>query len=237
MVRPKTIPIQPNPTQDLLKSHDFGFPSALFEALNSLIGNKYGGNFLLALQAVYPHHEWHAWRFPQTPAGFWAEPVNQRKYFDWLAKQLDFKSHEDWYHLEKPQIVETGGLALVQNYFRGSIPSAVMSSFPEHKFLPWKFTRVENHFWKTRENRRAFFDWLGQQLGVTRFEDWYQFEAADLLPFGARVVLSLHYKSSIALALSDVYREHQWLDWRFRTPRDRMDAQEFEKSNQSKENS
>ena len=39
--------------------------------------------------------------FNQVPKNFWLNIENQRKYFDWLSNQLNFKSIEDWYKLKK----------------------------------------------------------------------------------------------------------------------------------------
>ncbi len=45
---------------------------------------------------VYPEYDWIPWKFKQVPRGFWADEKNHRKFFDWLAKELNMKTLQDW---------------------------------------------------------------------------------------------------------------------------------------------
>jgi hypothetical protein len=46
--------------------------------------------------------------------------------------------------------------------------------YPEHEWLPWRFSKVPNGFWDDIKNQRDFLDWAGKQLNYKNKEDWYK---------------------------------------------------------------
>jgi hypothetical protein len=188
-----------------------------FSALKSLINNKYDGTFLNLLEAIYPEHEWLPWKFPQAPARFWSQHANQRRYLDWLGNSMGFNSKDDYYKLTKADLTDTGGGALLQNYFKGSIAAMVTAAYPEHKFLPWKFVRLEKRFWETAANRRRFLDWAAAELQVRQAEDWYSISTQQLWNVGGRAIL-MRYSSNLRLLITENYPEHGWVPERFMQP-------------------
>jgi hypothetical protein len=54
--------------------------------------------------------------------------------------------------------------------------------YPNHSWQPTKFATKSRGYWQTTKNQRHFFDKCGESLGVTKFEDWYKFTAAGILP-------------------------------------------------------
>jgi hypothetical protein len=61
------------------------------------------------LMTVYPKHEWLEWRFRAAPQKFWRTVENQRRYMDWMAKQVGVLKMEDWYDIDRSDLVEKGG--------------------------------------------------------------------------------------------------------------------------------
>ena len=49
------------------------------------------------VSSVYPEYEWLPWRFHKTPANYWTDVKNQRKFMDWAGKELGIKDMSDWY--------------------------------------------------------------------------------------------------------------------------------------------
>jgi hypothetical protein len=49
------------------------------------------------LSTVYPEHVWLPWKFDKCPHSYWEDLNNQRKFLDWMGKQLNFKEFSDWY--------------------------------------------------------------------------------------------------------------------------------------------
>lgn len=74
----------------------------------------YDNSHIEALVTLFPHNDWKIWKFNQVPTHFWQQKSNQRKFFENLAKELDYNKFEDWYsisirgtnflHLLKPKI-------------------------------------------------------------------------------------------------------------------------------------
>lgn len=48
----------------------------------------------------------------------------------WLGKKLNFKEMNDWYHVSAADIREHGGSRLLNAYYEGSPPKAVMGLYP-----------------------------------------------------------------------------------------------------------
>jgi len=69
----------------------------------------YQGSPMYALLSVYPEFDWIIWKFNRVPMGFWKDKTNHKKFFDWLGKQLEFKSLEHWYNITKLDINKHGG--------------------------------------------------------------------------------------------------------------------------------
>jgi hypothetical protein len=79
-----------------------------------------------------------------------------------------------------------------------------------------KFERVPKNYWNDRQNRRALFDQLGKQLGVSTLDDWYQVRASHLSAKGAGGFLRRYYQDSLLKALEDIYPEKKWEPWRLK---------------------
>jgi hypothetical protein len=79
---------------------------------SALIGREYNGSVLQFVRAMRPDHEWLIWRFPAVPAGFWQSEKNKQEYLDWVAKQLNVQTMEDWYQVTKKQLDKLYGAYL-----------------------------------------------------------------------------------------------------------------------------
>ena len=59
----------------------------------------YNGSLSKLLSSVYPEYDWLPWKFTVCPLGFWNDIANQRKFTEWVAKELNIKEMEDWYRV------------------------------------------------------------------------------------------------------------------------------------------
>ena len=59
---------------------------------------KYGDTLTLLL-SIYPNYDWLPWKFNSLPKGYWNNKENQLKFTNWISKQLNIKSIEDWYNI------------------------------------------------------------------------------------------------------------------------------------------
>jgi len=69
--------------------------------------------------------------------------------------------------------------------------------------------------WEDINNRLAYFNKLRQYLGGS-LDDLYKTTPSMLLQTGANSLLSL-YRGSVAAAIADTYRDHEWKRWKFRS--------------------
>src|SRR4051812_14497090 len=93
------------------------------------------------------------WLSSSVPRGYWDITSNRRKYFDWLAVQLNYSGMEDWYKLTNKMVHQNHGSGLLLRY-KDSHISALVDLYPEHYFFPWKFSSVRNGYWDDRANRK-----------------------------------------------------------------------------------
>ncbi len=83
------------------------------------------------LSSVYSEYAWLPWLFNNTPKGYWNSKQNQRKFFDWLAQQLQIRSPNDWYTVRPEQISKYGGMKVTRLY-AGSLIRALAEVYPEY---------------------------------------------------------------------------------------------------------
>jgi hypothetical protein len=93
---------------------------------------------------------------------------NQREYFDWLAKQLDIKTPDDWYNVKLADVDKLHGAGLLHQY-GNSLVKALANVYPEYQWNEWKFTQVSKGYWDNIENQKKFMTSLSRELGVSRY--------------------------------------------------------------------
>jgi len=122
-------------------------------------------------------------------------PVHAQRILESIQAPLAVKQLDDWYSITSSRIsaqsttrspalyvqksnqilITTGkeAKALVKK-FNYSTSKLLEYSFPNHEWLPWKFTNVPKSFFKQRANRRKYFDWLGANVyNIKQLSDWY----------------------------------------------------------------
>ena len=75
----------------------------------------------------------------------------------------------------------------------------------------WLYGPVPTGFWKDCDNCHRYLDWLGEQLGYTQPEDWYQLSAYAIRSRRGSRLLRVH--DSLFALLQDYRLEYQWLEW------------------------
>lgn len=159
---------------------------------------KYKNSLIGALRQNYPNHEWQEWRFKKTPQRYWKDLNNHQQFLRYIAEKYDFKNLEDWYKLTHQMVQECGGSALLRNYYKDSPYLFVTSLIKDHQWLPWKFVNVSQAYWKPKENRRKFVDWLTRDvLGFKTFEEWYSLSGDTFREHGGGGLIFRYYKCSV----------------------------------------
>ena len=85
---------------------------------------------------------------------------------------------------------------------------------------PWLFGRVPDGYWKARENRVCYIEWLGKQLGFAGREEWYQARNMDFIRNHGGTLIRKYYISSVYVAMRDYAPRYKWIPWLFsQTPK------------------
>ena len=164
-------------------------------------------------------------------------------FFDWLYVQLNYKSMCDWYHLTRETIYKHGGQGLLNTYYNSSPSQALQSVYPQHKWqlenftykpsilwtqkkpqllffehLQQDFKQAPNGYWKSLDNQKEFFNWIGENISIKKLSDWYSVNFEDVQKFGTQGLLRKYYSNSLSKALMNIYPDHKWLCWMFKPP-------------------
>jgi hypothetical protein len=138
---------------------------------------------------------------------------NHKRYFDWLAEELGIESQQDWYLCTNTQIGKCSGHAVLLQY-RNCLPTALENLYPAFEWRRWLFTQVAADYW-THTNKRKYFDWAAEELGISRQEEWYRVKPRDGYRLkGVDGILKQH-NNSFLKALVNTYNEYEWQIWRF----------------------
>jgi very-short-patch-repair endonuclease len=189
-------------TEDLLRSN---YGRGLLNVYNDITYN--------VISNIFVTYEWLPWKFEKTYRGFWKDLNNQRKYMDWLFKELKYETLEDFYKITFEDIVNNYG-----NNFRKSyrnIHDIFNTLYPEHTWLEWKFKFTSNSFWKDIKNQRKYTEWLFNELKYESMEDWYKTTNMIVSKNYGCGLISSYYNLSIQNMLKSIYPEYKWIPWKF----------------------
>lgn len=89
----------------------------------------YEGSVYMLLKENFPEIEWLPWKFDnqrwlkkcekkcnKKNRGVWQDQKSHRKFVEWLGKELNFKTMEDWYNISQADIKQHGGGGLLHYY-------------------------------------------------------------------------------------------------------------------------
>jgi hypothetical protein len=144
-----------------------------------LVDAVYEGSLSSALEAVYPDHTWHPWRFPKIAANFWDNKEHHKQFFEWLSKHLRLKNLDGWYGVHVREIQRNGGRGLLA-MFDNDICTALKATYPEHRWDVWRFGYVPAGYWDNPENLKEFFLWAQKDLKLRNLDGWYKIHQRDI---------------------------------------------------------
>jgi len=142
------------------------------------------------LSTIYPEHEWHPWKLPTVPRGWWASRSNQEMFFEWLCAELNITSPDDWYQVSSITVQQYGGRSLLQ-MFNDDLVTMLQHFYPNHEWVPWKFTKL-NRF-ETEESKREYAEWLFKELKLNSLEDWYNVSRTSIIKLPGKSVFFAGY--------------------------------------------
>src|SRR3990167_6712006 len=162
------------------------------------------------LTSLYPSIQWRVEKFPQLPANYWRDTVNQRKFMDSLveALQIDKNNPNDWKKIKLKHIKKHGGRSLLSYY--PTLYVLIKTLFPEVKGLNIFTARaqVSYNFWEDPKNHRVYLDYLRQEFGIEKKEDWKKVKVLDIIKHGGSRLFRKY--SSLFEILKVNYPEYDW---------------------------
>jgi hypothetical protein len=151
----------------------------------------------------------------RVPKGYWQNKENQRKLFNNIAEKLNIRTQEDWYSISRRQLTQYGGETLLRLYYNNSLYSALKSIYPMYSWSRLMCINVPHNFWTKKSNRREYFDWISQQLGIEKQEDWYNYSGTYIRSLFKAGPLNGDYSTSLTKSLQETYPEFTWFEWKF----------------------
>eukprot|EP01114_Cavostelium_apophysatum_P021826 TRINITY_DN7718_c0_g1_i1.p1 TRINITY_DN7718_c0_g1~~TRINITY_DN7718_c0_g1_i1.p1 ORF type:complete len:570 (+),score=80.59 TRINITY_DN7718_c0_g1_i1:26-1735(+) len=122
------------------------------------------------LASIYPEFSWKMWKFTgsSVPKGFWENRDNVRDYMDWLYKELELRSLDDWFAIPKEKLVALGASTVLSRY-KGLL-ALLQSLYPYHKW-PLDNERKRKQAYGSKV-QRALSDIVGMIFGRTEEVYW-----------------------------------------------------------------
>lgn len=181
--------------------------------------NNYGyslvqkyGQYIRIITTIYNNHNWLPWKFKVVSDGYWQDENNVKKYLNWLSEKLNIKSKEDWYNVSSKDFIDNRGNTLLI-YYGNSHIKLLMSVYNDYNWLPWKFTKLPQGYWKDIENRKNFMNYLSTQLKIKDYTEWYNVTFHEISQYGGEG-LTDQYKSIAELFMS-IYPDYKWDVYKF----------------------
>jgi hypothetical protein len=71
------------------------------------LAKKYNDSIPNLLKDTYPEIDWLPWKFAMQSENTWKDFINHRRFFDWLAEEIQLNFPEQWYdQLKKSTVLE-----------------------------------------------------------------------------------------------------------------------------------
>jgi G:T-mismatch repair DNA endonuclease (very short patch repair protein) len=149
----------------------------------------------------------------RVPNGFWDEKDAVDCYIKWFKYTYNIIVDQDWYKIKAEDIVKNQGSGLISRY-NYSLIEFLKDYYPEKEFLPWRFYRVGNNYWKDKSNRKYCLDWLTRKLNYTDFEDYYNLNLNIFCDNECARLIGC-YQDSTYECLKDLCPEYKWKAYKF----------------------
>jgi len=171
------------------------------------------------LKQLYPEHQWLPWRFKDSEYD-WNKMENRRIFLDWIGIRLGYRDKESWYNCNVEYVCKNGGKPLLDNYYNGSLPSALQSVYPEHHWK--KFENIPSppkqkvvQHWPQQGREKYVIQYLSGKLSIKNLEDWYRISLQQVQQYCP----SVRDWTTVVQMLSTCYPEHQWAEEKLNSSR------------------
>ena len=183
-----------------------------------LIHYYYESNMEKLLKTIYPEHTWNFTKHKKRFTKNYFQSINNQKLFmDYLFKELNLKSIDDWLKISKQTFHDYKAEKLLKLY-SGNVNSLLYSIYPNHQ---WNFDNIQltHRFFQKIENQRYFTHYLYKKLELTSLDDWKNITKSEIKTHGGKYLLTI-YNNNKKRLLRAMYPNHKWkfmIDFNFKT--------------------
>jgi hypothetical protein len=78
---------------------------------------------------------------------------------------------------------------------------------------PWEMNDKPPNYWEDSQNRRNYFNWLGNLLGIKKPSDWYSITSDQIIQNGGKELLEYYSHHSHYSILAFTYPQYDWHPW------------------------
>ena len=181
---------------------------------DGLLNRYYNHSAQKFVKVMLPEYDFKLFLFKSSEKGIWSSSANKKEYMEWLREKKDLKNIKDLYKLTYDMVDKNNGTTLLTHY-KWSIQKLIKDIYPEYDWKPWLFSCVPQNYWKDKANHKLFFNWLGEELGYTKPEDWYLIEARVIKKNNGGGLLGDYYNDSPVLFVKSMLPDYEWLEWKF----------------------
>jgi hypothetical protein len=181
---------------------------------SSILSLKFKNSLFRALYKVYPEFQWLHWKFTIAPDRFWDLQTNRTQFLQWIEEELNIRSEKDWYKVKVADIVNRGGSGLLAR-FNFSLFQMLKEFRPEHEWRIWLFGNVPPSHWSDIQNQRKFLEWIADELGMEKQEDWYNVSSTMVMRKHGAGFFMNYYGKCLYKALRTTFPECTWHPWLF----------------------
>jgi hypothetical protein len=142
------------------------------------------------------------------------EHIDHRPIFEAAFRKLKLTRIEDWYDVT-PQRITKEGLAIVRSHYNNSLFEALISIYPQCLWDPLSFKWESRPFWSKIRDYREVAEDVSKKLGLSKFENWYSVQIADLTKLGGFEAKLPKQFSSIYELVSICFPEYYWVPEKF----------------------
>lgn len=152
----------------------------------------------------------------RKPPGYWNDINNQKKWFHDFRLLNKFIEFESLYKVTGKMISENGGHGLFLKY-NYSIPSILLSLYPEYDWKTYKFSKKPKGWWNEIENQIMWFNDMRIFYELDSNEDLYNLTNKMINDYyGANI---MHIYKKIPNLLSTLAPEYNWKFYKLRKSR------------------
>ena len=146
---------------------------------------------------------------PVKPQHYWKSSLNQKKFMDSLENSLQIEHWTDWYGVTKKQIVDNGGISLIDR-FNGSPSKLITTILPQHSWDMNEFKSKHQNYWKNPSNQREFMESLKLSLKIRHWTDWYSVSCQQIIDNGGGSLLKDYFNGSPSKLITSTLPQHPW---------------------------